>query len=449
MKIYFALLTLLLPLILIGVTRTVSLDGTQQYTNIQTAIDACTNGDIVLVYPGRYMENINLNGHNITLASLYSQNPQQTYIDSTIIDGNLNTCITAMDGEVFTVYGFTLVNNEQHINHQATNNGGAFNIWYDCHVYIQNCIIRDCIAWLGGGISAGLGSILEFSNVSIHSNRALQWGGGIRFGGGGQLIWSASHPSSVYNNTAPIGMDFLISGCQEVIDIDISLGSREMTEPDSFFVSYFDNPQIPNVSILQSYFPIIINDVYVNPNGNDNNGGITPITPFKTIRHALQVINSDPDNPRTVHLAAGTYSFSTNGQLFPLSLKSHVMIVGADTGHTFIDGELNNTFFSGRNLEDVSLSDISFINSRSSNTNPVELTDCSDIVLRDLAFSNNHGYLTNGVYLLRSDNIILENLIIGNTIYNSYADLATLSVQICNNVYINGVVSTKQHYKQL
>jgi hypothetical protein len=61
-----------------GVTRTVSLDGTQQYTSIQTAINACNNGDSVLVYPGRYIENINLNGHNVTLASLYFQTSQQT-----------------------------------------------------------------------------------------------------------------------------------------------------------------------------------------------------------------------------------------------------------------------------------------------------------------------------------------------------------------------------------
>jgi hypothetical protein len=428
-------------MLLLGVTRIVSQDGTGQFAAIQLAINACSNGDTVLVYPGRYIENINLNGHSITLASLYSQNPLQTYIDSTVIDGNLNTCIKSMSGETYTVNGFTLVNNEQNLNHPATNNGGAFNIWYNCHVNIQNCIIRDCIAWLGGGISAGLGSIIEFSNVSIYSNRALQWGGGIRFGGGGQLVWNSSQPSNVYNNSAPNGMDFYIANCNSEISINVSLGSNAQDSIDSFYIFSYQNTPEPVVNVVDSYFPIIDNDVYVNPSGSDSNDGITPLTPFKTIKHALQVIKSNPDNPRTVHLSAGTFAFSNNGEQLPLSFKSHVKIVGAGTGQTIINGELNNTFFAGWNMEDILISDMSLINGRSNNTHPVEILDCIGIEFRNIVFSNNQGFLTSGIYLLRSNNIILDNLDIGNTVFNLNADIATISVQSCNNVYINGVVS--------
>ena len=41
------------------------------YPSIQQGIDAGNNGDTVLVQPGTYYENINFNGHNVTLASLF------------------------------------------------------------------------------------------------------------------------------------------------------------------------------------------------------------------------------------------------------------------------------------------------------------------------------------------------------------------------------------------
>jgi len=55
------------------------------------------------VYPGRYIENVITNGINVTLASLYSVDPLQQYIENTIIDGNLGTCIRVISGETVTV----------------------------------------------------------------------------------------------------------------------------------------------------------------------------------------------------------------------------------------------------------------------------------------------------------------------------------------------------------
>ena len=48
----------------------VALDGSQPYTVIQEAINTSAHGDTVLVYPGRYYENIRFFGKNISLASL-------------------------------------------------------------------------------------------------------------------------------------------------------------------------------------------------------------------------------------------------------------------------------------------------------------------------------------------------------------------------------------------
>jgi len=434
----------LIPFVIYSVTRTVSLDGTQQYTSIQAAVNVCSNGDIVLVYPGRYIENIDLNGHSVSILSLYFQSPQQTYIDSTIIDGNLNTCITLVQGETLTVNGFTLVNNEQNQYYEAQNSGGAFNIKNNCHANISNCIIRNCTAKYGGGITSDTNTIIELSNVIVHSNYANSWGGGFRLGAV-QLIWDADHPSSVYDNVAPFGMDFYIGYCPTSVNIQLALGSIALNNIDNFYIYCTDNYPSPNVSIDQSFFTLVDNDIYVSPAGNDNNDGLAPSNPYKTIKHALQVINSNQDNPRTIHLAAGVYSNTENGQVFPLAIKSFVSIIGSGEGNTILDGLQISSFFGGYHISDINISGISFINGWTYSTvvAPLILKSSHDIELRDLVFSNCNSYLCSGITLSNCYNVVIDHVQAGNT--TAAEDMATISVWNSYNVYINNVISIQNH----
>ncbi len=125
MKNILLMLLIVLPGMMISITRTVALDGSQQYTSIQAAVNASGHGDTILVYPGRYIENVITNGINVTIASLYSVDPLQQYIEDTIIDGNLESCIKITSGETITINGFTFVNNENNVLISPSNPVGA------------------------------------------------------------------------------------------------------------------------------------------------------------------------------------------------------------------------------------------------------------------------------------------------------------------------------------
>ncbi|MHC4693747.1 MAG: right-handed parallel beta-helix repeat-containing protein, partial [Planctomycetota bacterium] len=86
-------------------------DGPAGFNKIQAAIDLAVDGDVVIVAEGRYFENINFNGKNITLRSTEPNDPNVTA--ATIIDGrNSGTVVTFNNGEDANcvLNGFTITN---------------------------------------------------------------------------------------------------------------------------------------------------------------------------------------------------------------------------------------------------------------------------------------------------------------------------------------------------
>ena len=439
MKIFVLSAILMLPCLLLCVTMNVALDGSQPYTSIQSAVNDSRHGDVVLVYPGRYEENIEFIAYNISMVSLYSTNPQQLYIENTIIDGNLASCIRVVNGETISINGFTLVNNEDGGYISPNFAGGGIYINGSSNVTVTNCLIRNCFALDGGGISVTGSSSLSISNVQIFDNIALEQGGGLSFQLANMLNVDTVLPCSIYNNYASQGMDFSIFFSlynATPYNLSLDMGSIAMSEMDGYFVNA--RFAVLSVNIARSYVDPIDHDLYVSPNGNDANIGLSVDTPLKTIAYAMQKMASNPDNPRTLYLSEGVYSHSANGQLFPFAIKSHVRVQGAGSNSTVFDGEYNRTFWGCHQADNVEVSGIKMINARSVYLHPTSVFFCNDFFIHDVVFQDNAAANSSGISFGYCAGITIENLREAFTVISD--DIASIWTRWCDNVMINNAI---------
>ncbi len=84
-----------------------NLNSGRYYDYIQHAIDAATDGDVILVEPGVYAEKVRLNGKNVTVTSA---DPEDPVVRATTVIGGSGQRVTFADGETAdcTFTGFTV-----------------------------------------------------------------------------------------------------------------------------------------------------------------------------------------------------------------------------------------------------------------------------------------------------------------------------------------------------
>ncbi|UCE66248.1 MAG: T9SS type A sorting domain-containing protein [Candidatus Zixiibacteriota bacterium] len=151
------------------------------YPTIQQGIDASSDGDTVLVQPGTYVENINFNGHNIVLGSLFLTTGDTSHIAQTLIDGDsAGTVVTFESGEnrSAVILGFTLTMGYGDSTSIDTIGGGITCISSSCPTIVNNLISANYSIY-GGGISI-VSSSPYIGNNNITENSAVN-GGGISF----------------------------------------------------------------------------------------------------------------------------------------------------------------------------------------------------------------------------------------------------------------------------
>ena len=155
---------------------------------IQVGIVSSSNGDTILVAPGTYYENINFNGKNIVLGSLFLTTGDTSYISQTVIDGNQQGCVVVFEnGEdsTATLTGFTITNGYSYSNQ-----------------------------FRGGGITCLNSSSSKLMYLNIKNNIVLGESG--RYGGGGVLC-SVNSKATIYesiiqNNITDDAFELNLSG---------------------------------------------------------------------------------------------------------------------------------------------------------------------------------------------------------------------------------------------
>jgi len=143
---------------------------------IQAAITASSNGDTVLVQPDTYYQNINFNGKNITVGSLFLTTGDTAYISQTIINGgNSNSVVKFNSGETnnAVLSGFTITNGYAYY-------GAGINCYSGSSPTLSYLNIENNNGHPGDSYGGGLvcnGSSPNCSNLTFTGNYANEGGG--------------------------------------------------------------------------------------------------------------------------------------------------------------------------------------------------------------------------------------------------------------------------------
>lgn len=156
------------------------------YPTIQDAIDVLYYSEEVVILPGIYHENIQINDKYPNINSFYSLTGEEQYIEQTVIDGGQNGSVFSFvncDSDIPSINGLTLQNGSG--NYTNTSNGSSYHycgggiLLEHSNLNIYNLDIKDNTTEYGGGIACVQNSNCYINNTEINENRAYIIGAGI------------------------------------------------------------------------------------------------------------------------------------------------------------------------------------------------------------------------------------------------------------------------------
>jgi hypothetical protein len=188
MRISIQWFTIIISVFMFNIAPATIINVPADFSTIQMAIDVSSNGDTVIVQPNTYGENINFNGHNIVLGSLFLTTDDAEYISTTIIDGGSNgsvvSFISGEDGTAMLV-GFTLQNG-------LADKGGGICCNNSSPTIDHNKILGNTSNYNGGGVCCWYSNPIISNNTIINNISDANAGGGI------YCMFSGPTISSIY-----------------------------------------------------------------------------------------------------------------------------------------------------------------------------------------------------------------------------------------------------------
>ncbi|MDP2173163.1 MAG: T9SS type A sorting domain-containing protein [Candidatus Cloacimonadaceae bacterium] len=297
--------------------------------------------------------------------------------------------------------GFKLTNGTGYpLFAQQLRMGGGILIYLDCNVSVINCEITKNRAAMGAGIFA-TDSSLYFSGLKIYNNYAIGMGGGILMWGSlshyPTIVFEPINRCSVYENYGTNPVDIAVIDLRANLQIYLDLFT--LGSANTFYVDRHSNFSEMNqytdtVSILRGHRVEINHDLYVRPDGNDGNSGLSPAQAMKTITKAMHRVAADSLNRKTVYVLPGTYNEGAGEQIFPIPLKSHIKLIGSGSDQVTLYSDTHSLTISNIFGE---------FKSRNATVKGFRITEGNNIFRTAFHF----GYLTTSLNL---SDILIENM---------------------------------------
>ncbi|MFN8595645.1 MAG: choice-of-anchor Q domain-containing protein [Anaerolineae bacterium] len=240
------------------------------FATIQHGIEMASNGDTVLVHPGIYRENVNFNGKNITVGSLFVITADKDYIQQTVIDGrHIDHVIALVSGETAaaTLSGFTVINGFAHAANWPDNSGGGIvcvnsaptltylkvvsneSVAEGGGLYFAHCaaVVHDVAVTHnqsggGGGIRYSYGSV-SLENAVIAHNLSQGGGAGIQFYHAEGTVKNALISD---NSGGDKGGGLHFDGCSPTFQNVTIVGNWTAGHGGGLNVSYMSQPALVN-----------------------------------------------------------------------------------------------------------------------------------------------------------------------------------------------------------
>ena len=355
-----------------------------------------------------------------SFVSIVGDSPQTTILDADSLDRVVN-----INGDSqLTLENMKLINGMA----LGYTGGGGLSCNGSTDLSLSNLNIARNQGSRGGGISFRSNTGLTLAGVTVHHNQAETGGGGLYIFES-DLTFSPTNRCNIYlNESAEGGSDLHSMNLFEYFDHTIVVDTFTVLFPIEEYASPLNDFtfDILNSIILQAEA-----DLYVSPTGNNSNTGLTVEDPLKTLTYALELVFADETRPHTINLLEGVLSATSNGEVFPVQMRSYVSIAGHPDGGSVLDAEHLGQGLICDNVTDLTISNLTVRGGSADNGAGIYCNESIDITLVDLILHDNRVSSKGGGVYAENSNLQIENSVFNHNRAKYGAGIATL------NSYLN------------
>lgn len=352
-----------------------------------------------------------LHDNNGTAIQL-EHNNSGLYLEATVTGTEIYNNSGEYGGGIFSNIDNIHIQFNTRIHHNSATSGGGIYMAENSQLsLIQLTIDHNSVSEYGGGIFMGDYATIWLDRVTISQNHALLKGGGCYFGNNTEVEFDdyLYRLSNVYLNQSLQGNDLFTEFRQNPIAVVVD--TFTVLNPTPFHTEPFDNYTF---DIEHGYLEQVTDDLYLSPDGDNQNSGTSEDEPIKNFYYAFAKTLADTSNQQTLHLLEGTYSPSTTDELFPVILPDYIDLVGTSDSLVTMDAEKTGRVFHLQDLSSNTIQGMTITGGETEQSGGAIYCMNSNPLIQNVTIYNNvTGGDGGGIYCSGS-NPTIENVTISN-----------------------------------